>query len=152
MSGSTHGLELASDWKPTNWLKLQLGYTYLGFDLKVEADSLSSNLAEITEFVSPQHQFSIQSAININKDLQLNLWARYVDTLKASRDIRFSDMTVDEYLTLDANVVWRPMEKLELMLVGQNLLNSSHLEYVSEFSTPLTEIERSVYGKLTYRF
>lgn len=76
-----------------------------------------------------------------------------MDTLKASRDMRsFGDMNVDEYLTLDANVVWRPMDKLELMLVGQNLLNSSHLEYVSEFSTPLTEIERSVYGKLTYRF
>ncbi len=153
MSGSTYGLELASDWKPVNWLKFQFGYTYLGFDLEVEANSISSDLGEITEAISPQHQFSIQSAININKDLQFNLWARYVDALKASKDmLSINKMNVDAYLTLDANVSWRPVENLELMLVGQNLLDSSHLEYVSEFSTPLTEIERSVYGKLTYHF
>ena len=153
MSGSTYGLELASDWKPTNWLKFQLGYTYLGFDLEVEANSASSDLGEIQDAISPKHQVSIQSAINVNKDLQFNLWARYVDSLKASKDmLSINKMNVDAYLTLDANVSWCPVENLELMLVGQNLLNSSHLEYVSEFSTPMTEIERSVYGKLTYHF
>ncbi len=153
MFGSTYGLELASDWKAASWMKFEFGYTYLGFDLEVEANSISSNLGEITESVSPQHQFSIQSAININKDLQLNLWARYIDSLKASKDmLSINEMSVDAYLTLDANVSWRPVENLELMLVGQNLLNSSHLEYVSEFSTPMTEIERSVYGKMTYHF
>ncbi len=153
MSGSTYGLELASDWKPANWLKFQFGYTYLGVDLEIGANSTSANLPDITAAISPKHQFSIQSAINVNKDLQFNLWARYVDSLKASKDMRsVNEMKVDAYLTLDANVSWRPVENLELMLVGQNLLNSRHLEYVSEFSTPLTEIERSVYGKLTYHF
>jgi iron complex outermembrane receptor protein len=153
MSGSTYGLELASDWKPANWLKFQFGYTYLGFDLEVEANSFSSDLGEFQDAISPKHQFSIQSAVNVNKDLQFNLWARYVDSLTASKEmLSISKTIVDAYLTLDANVSWRPAENLELMLVGQNLLNSSHLEYVSEFSTPLTEIERSVYGKLTYYF
>jgi iron complex outermembrane receptor protein len=42
--------------------------------------------------------------------------------------------------------------KIELSLVGQNLLEGSHVEYVQEaFGLP-TEVVRSFYGKLTYRF
>lgn len=153
MSGSTHGLELASDWRPVNWLTFQLGYTYIGFDLTVNPEILSANLGEITEGNSPQHQISFRSTINIHQDLQLNLWGRYVDSLSTSKDIlSLGNRSVDEYVELDINVSWHPMDKLELMVVGQNLLNSSHLEYVSEFSTPSTEIERSVYGKMTYHF
>jgi len=153
MHGSTHGLELATDWKPVNWLKLQLGYTYIGFDLEADADSISSDLGEIVGEISPRHQVSFRSAFNINKDLQLNLWARYVGQLETLVAFSPSDsLPVDEYLALDANVSWRPVEKLELMLVGQNLLNSSRLEYVSEFSTPPTKVKRSVYAKLTCHF
>lgn len=153
MSGSTHGLELASDWRPVNWLTFQLGYTYIGFDLKADPGSLSANLGKITEGNSPKHQFSLRSTINVNQDLQLNLWGRYVDTLNTSKNIlSLGDTIVDEYLELDVTVSWHPTDNLELMLVGQNLLDSSHLEYISEFSTPSTEIERSVYGKLTYHF
>ncbi len=153
MHGSTYGLELVSDWQPVNWIKLQFGYTYLDFDLTVEETSFSQGLEASTEETSPQHQFSVNSAINISKELQLNLWVRYVDSLEGDKALdERENRTVDEYLTLDANVSWRPMERLELMLVGQNLLDSNHLEYVSEFSSPTTEIERSVYGKITYHF
>ena len=153
MSGSTHGLEVTSDWRPANWLTFQLGYTYIGFDLDVAPDSLSANLGKITEENSPQHQISLRSTINVNQDLQLNLWGRYVDSLSSSKDIlSLGNTSVDDYLELDINVSWHPADNLELVLAGQNLFNSSHLEYVSEFSTPATEVERSFYGKLTYHF
>jgi hypothetical protein len=38
------------------------------------------------------------------------------------------------------------------MLAGQNLVNNGQSQYRSEYSTPATEIERGVYGKLTWRF
>ena len=41
---------------------------------------------------------------------------------------------------------------LEVMFAGQNLFNSSQLEYIAEFITPPTEIERSVYIKVTWNF
>jgi len=153
MSGSTHGVELASDWKPASWLTFQLGYAYIGYDLTVAPDSLDPDLGKITEENSPQHQISLRSSININQDLQLNLWGRYVDSLSTSKAILSrGDTSVDDYLELDVNVSWYPVDSLELVLAGQNLFSSSHLEYVSEFSTPTTEIERSFYGKLTYHF
>ncbi len=151
MEGSTYGVELASDWKPVNWLKLGLGYTYIGFDLEVGVDS-SSDLGEITEKSSPMHQFSFQSSININEELLFNLWVRYVDKLESSKELLVQGSQVNEYLTLDANISWWLQKNMELILVGRNLVNSSHLEYISEFFTPPTEVGRSVYGKLTYHF
>ena len=59
---------------------------------------------------------------------------------------------IDDYVLFDANLSWSPTDKLEFMLVGQNLLNSSQLEYSAMLYSPATEIERSVYAKLTYRF
>ena len=59
---------------------------------------------------------------------------------------------IDGYVLLDANVIWTPNKHLELMLAGQNLLNSSQQQYRSEYSTPGTEIERGGYGKLTWKF
>jgi len=151
--GSTYGMELSSDWKPVDWMKLQLGYTYIDFDLRVEGDTFGLNADDAIAGKSPKHQISFRSAINLNNDLQLNLWLRYVDQLKAFNDgVTSEEVPVDEYLTLDVNVSWRPLENVELMLVGQNLLNSSQLEYISEFSTPPTEIERSVYAKVTYSY
>ena len=47
-------------------------------------------------------------------------------------------------------LAWQASEQLELALVGQNLLHDHHVE----FGTPEArgEIERSVYGKVTWQF
>ena len=57
---------------------------------------------------------------------------------------------VDSYFLLDANLLWKPRKGLEIMLAGQNLLNSSQLQYVSELITPPIKMERAVYGKVTW--
>ena len=59
---------------------------------------------------------------------------------------------MDAYFNLDANLIWKPRKDLEVMFAGQNLFNSSQLEYIAEFITPPTEIERSVYIKVTWNF
>jgi iron complex outermembrane receptor protein len=41
---------------------------------------------------------------------------------------------------------------VELSLVGQNLLDNQHLEYIQETFTQATEVQRSVYGKVVWEF
>ncbi len=136
-------------------MKFEFGYTYIDFDLTDDTAASSSDYAKTVAGLSPEHQLSLRSAIDISKDIQANIWFRYVDKLEESTKpgsvVQVDGLVVD-YLTLDANVSWNIRKGLELMLVGQNLLDSSHLEYVSEFSTPPTEIPRSIYCKLTFQF
>ena len=52
---------------------------------------------------------------------------------------------VDDYLTMDARVAWRPNQNLELNLTGRNLLSSSHLEAIGDIWAVPAEVPRSLY-------
>ncbi len=70
---------------------------------------------------------------------------RYVDDLK--------NLGIGDYVELDARLAWRPRKDLEIALVDRNLLDSEHEEYddVITLAVP-TQIQRGVYGKITWRF
>jgi len=59
---------------------------------------------------------------------------------------------IDSYFTLDLRLAWRPNDKVEIALVGQNLLDDEHPEFVQESFTMPTEVECGVYGKITWKF
>jgi len=73
---------------------------------------------------------------------ELDGWLRHVDELPSP--------LVNAYTELDVHLGWRPSERLELALVGQNLLHARHVEFAP---SPLVEaVQRSVFGKLTWHF
>ncbi|UCF90633.1 MAG: TonB-dependent receptor [Desulfobacterales bacterium] len=144
MEGETYGVELAADWRPFDWWRLQAAYTYLQMELKLDADSGDSQ-SERAEDEIPHHQASLRSSLELPANLEMDLWLRYVDELPAQN--------VDDYVTPDVRVGWKPIKNLEVSLVGQNLLENHHPEFRPEIlDTPAAEIERSVYGKITWRF
>jgi len=143
MEGETYGVELAANWQALDWWRLQAAYTYLQIQLHLAGDS-ECILAEKIEGESP-HKISFRSFMELFRDLEFDLWVRYVDNLP-SQDI-------GSYIALDARLSWRLFNDLELSVVGQNLLDSDHPEFLSDMlATPLTEVERSVYGKITWSF
>ena len=77
--------------------------------------------------------------------MELDLWARYVDRLPA--------FDISSYVTIDARLAWMPTDGLEVALVGQNLIDDQHPEFEPEFlGTVATEVQRSVYAKITWQF
>ena len=149
--GESFGVELAVDWRARDWWRLQVAYTFLRVQLRF--DENSSSFVNTLEGTSPAHQVSIRSSIDLLQTLQLDLWMRYVDTLPRLNVTNLQvDSRVDDYLTLDVRLGWQPIPRLELSLVGQNLLESRHLEYIPEAFPFPTEVERGVYGKVTWRY
>jgi iron complex outermembrane receptor protein len=60
---------------------------------------------------------------------------------------------VPAYTRLDSQLTWRPEERLELSLVGQNLLSDRHWEFDYNLqSVNSTEVKRSVFAKVTWKF
>jgi iron complex outermembrane receptor protein len=53
---------------------------------------------------------------------------------------------------LDLRLGWQPTKNLELSLVVQNALDNQHAEAGRTVGIGPTEIQRSFYGKLTWRF
>ncbi len=145
MDGYSRGLELALDWRHSDYFNLKTSYTYFKMELSMDKGSLDPT-SENAEDFSPRHQISLRPSLNLREDLDVDLWARYVSSLPG--------LNVRGYVTLDVRLAWRPMEHLEISLVGQNLLDPQRLEYVENKYLPIlnTEVQRSVYGKLAWTF
>ena len=144
MDGKTFGIELAADYRPLDWWRLKTAYTYLAIDLNTENGSTIGQ-EQLDEGSYPHNQVALQSTMDLNENLELDLQARYVDS--------FSVQNVDSYIAVDARVAWKPTNNFEMALVGKNLFDRAHPEFEPQFLyTTLTEVERSVYFKITLFF
>ena len=144
MEGETYGVEFAVDWRPSDWWRLHATYTYLQIQLRLDEDSLDP-FGEWQEGMSPRNQFSLRSSMNLGEKFDLDIWLRFVDELSA--------IHMDGYTTMDVRLAWKPIAGLELSVAGQNLLDDRRPGFTPEIITTLpTEAERSVYGKITWRF
>lgn len=155
MDGHSLGIELSAQWQPLNWLSAELNYSYI----KVSANphgypaGVNSVSATVAEDSSPRHQIFLHTAIDISNSVRLNLQGRYTDALDTpSQTSYWTQQSIDAYFELDANICWQINESLALQLVGQDLLDSRHLEFVSESFVPATEIGRSIYAKLSWEY
>ena len=133
------GVELAATWKITDKWRLQGQYTFLQMNLH---PSLS------VERQSPQNQFYLRSSWDLPGNVQFDIIGRYVDNLAGFTP------GIPGYVTMDARLAWRPRERLEIAIVGQNLLDNHHPELGTSplVRSPLVEVERSIYGQVTWQF
>jgi len=148
--GKSHGLEVAVNWHPTEWWRLQANYSYLSTTEKINSGSTDVLSVGTVEGTTPKHQFSIRSSMDLNRDLSLDFWVRYVDKLSATS---FADPPViPAYSSVNARLAWRPKDNVELSIVGLNLLNDHHLEFAGENIVTLTEVERSIFAQVRWEF
>jgi len=136
--GEVWGGELSVGYQVTGWWRLQGGYNYIHKNLWPTSGSATPSVREGDD---PQNQFSAQSSMDLPAHFQFDIMARYVDTLPSP--------SVPSYFTFDVRIA-RQFKHLELSIVGQNLVDDHHPEFGPLASRQ--EIERSVYGKVTWRF
>jgi iron complex outermembrane receptor protein len=146
----THGVEIAVDWSPLPWWRIQPIYSYLSLTSSSTSGSpVSIANAQLLNGSDPQHQWSLRSSMSLTDRQQFDLWLRYVSKL-GDRSVSFS---IPAYTTLDLRYAWRPTRDLELSVVGQNLLDNQHPEFVpSLLPGQALEIERGVYLKANWQF
>ena len=144
LKGRTYGLEVVADYQPYDWWRIQGAYSWLRMDLKLDPGS-SDTLSEQIERESPVNQWTLRSSTDLGDGFEFDLWLRYVDDIPA--------FEISSYLTLDARLGWRANKNFDLSLVGRNLLDPRHGEYVQFVSfDELHEVLREVYLMAEWRF
>ena len=93
----------------------------------------------LTEGSTPRHSVSLHSLMDLPHHTEIDPVLRYVSGLPAQN--------TPHYMELDIRAAWHVTPRLELALVGQNLLHAHH----PEFGTT-SELERDVYGKVTWEW
>jgi iron complex outermembrane recepter protein len=139
--GTTKGIEIAPEYRPTSFWRLRGSYSYLMMDIRRAPGSTDVGTAPGIEGASPKHQVVVQSSFDISKSLSLDLTYRYVSVLFAQN--------VPAYSTGDVRLGWRFSRQFEIAFVGRNLIQPSHPEFAGD-PGPLVGIKRSAYAKLTW--
>lgn len=146
--GKTYGLEFTGNYQVSHSWSLHAGYTFLREHLRVKPGQ-SDYTAARNETADPEHQFSIRSSLTLPWRAELSAGLRWVDTLQTNNGP--TPGTVPSYFEFDTRLAWHASDRLELSVVGQNLLHGHHPEF--GFPDPTrVEIQRSVYGKLAWRY
>ena len=146
MSGETYGLELASQWQVRPGWRLNASYSWLEMQLHLDSNS-TDTASRASENASPTSKAAIWSAVDLGHNLQFDAALRYTG------DIEVNGVDIDSYVEADLRIGWEVRPGLELSLIGQNLLDSQHPEFLPDFiSTQATEVERSIYGRVAWSF
>ena len=124
LEASSQGAELALDWHPTEWWRLQGAYTWFKMSGVRNGDPANDEATTRLEGTVPRQQASLRSSMNIGSAHQFDAWLRHVGGLT------FSD--VPAYTELDLRYAWRVARGVEVSVVGQNLLHARHTEFISE--------------------
>jgi iron complex outermembrane receptor protein len=141
-TAEAYGVETVLNWRASDTLSISANYGYLELELDgpPEGEAFDSEAAEGR---APHNQASVRAQWDATGRLALDGTVHYVDELP--------NYGIESYVRVDARLGWGLTDKLEFELVGQNLFEESHREFgaVSEINSTL--IERSVFGRLTWR-
>lgn len=141
----THGLEVAADWQPTASWRIQAHYSQLHLSSQRLMDAAAGIAQDKLEGRVPRHRASLRSSWTLADGSHLDLWLKSTSQLKNPQ--------VPAYTTMDLRYAFKVGEKVELTVVGQNLLDQRHPEFVSDYlPVRSTEIGRSLLVKATWRY
>ena len=125
--GHTTGVELVTHMQlHERWL-VHAGYTGQRVALKPLPESRDTTNARL-EADDPAHMFSIRSYLNLPYDLELDGFFRAVGKLRASG--------LPGYGELDMRFGWRLSQRLDVSLVGRELLHDRHAEFLGGSPQP----------------
>jgi iron complex outermembrane receptor protein len=127
---------------------LRASYDFINEDIRIQEGGQDFNNA-LNETADPRHRVSLRSSMNLSRTVEFDAAYRWIDSFIYNN--AGVEEEVDAYGELQARIGWHVSPKLEVSVVGQNLLHESHLEYVISGSNPRAEVQRGVYGKIALR-
>ena len=142
--GETYGMELTAQWRPLDSWKLTANYSLLHMQMQPDGGAASSS-------GSPQQQVSLRSYLELPWNMELNCAAYFVDQL-APFQLSGNYFDIPAYFRADIGLIWHASSSLDVGIWGYNLLDGSHPEFTNQNNRQITEVPRSIMGKLTWRF
>ncbi|OFV94250.1 MAG: hypothetical protein A3F68_08580 [Acidobacteria bacterium RIFCSPLOWO2_12_FULL_54_10] len=146
LQGHTLGGELGSVVQVRSWWQLRASYAYVSLHLERKEGSRAINEGT-SEANDPKHRFSFRSNMNLPHRVELDFWLRSISG--RPNPVPVTAARLPGYATFDIRLGWRPLNNLELSIVGQNLPEEQHAEFPAAVQE---EIQRGVYGKVVWTF
>jgi iron complex outermembrane recepter protein len=143
IEGEIYGVEAWAEYRPFDFWLLSAGVNFVEEDLRLKPDSTDPvGVDNDTLRNDPDYIWKLGSRFDLPGNFELDLNWRRVAELPAP--------VVPAYSELDVRFAWLATERLELSVVGRNLLNDLHPEYGA--AAVRSEYERNVFGQVRWQF
>lgn len=141
LNARTSGIEATVLYQPLSRVFIKAGYRYL--DLVLTKDPGSRDFRNgLFEANDARHVGTLTVRTNVGRGFEFDTTLRYASGL--------SRPTMKGYATVDLRFGWAPSAAWDISLIGRNLTDSRHSEFVATNSSN-EEIARSVALKVTWR-
>jgi iron complex outermembrane recepter protein len=144
--GRADGVELQTVLSPTSRWRLTGTYSYVS--LHLQPRGLDLNRGKLLERATPRHQLGLRSSIDLPAGFEMDAQLRGVTAVESSPQIPAGER-IPGYAELDVRLAWNDGDRIELSLVGQNLLHDHHAELAT--ASFGGEVERAVYARVVYQ-
>jgi iron complex outermembrane recepter protein len=140
------GTEFFVNWNVSHRWKLSPGFSLIRMKL---APATSGNVSQTVTVAdnTPEHQFQVRSSLDLTRRLE---WDASVGYAGALREAGFGP--TPGYARVDTRLGWKVGEFVEISIAGQNLLTPRHVEFPDLYPVQHRQVERSIFGKVTWRF
>ena len=138
-----YGAEIFANWNVTSRWRLSPGFSAIHMHIGLDPSSLGT-VSEGLEGDTPKCRFQFRSLLRLPHNLDWDSSLYFV--------ARLPDQGIPQYTRVDSRLGWRLGEFVELSVVGQNLLRPQHFEFANAYQVYSTQVKRSVYAKITWRF
>ncbi len=138
------GGEVELSFLPIDRLRVTASYSFLVINEQLPAPAISFPLTTRQNDSDARNQVVIRSFLQLPWDVEFDSALYWVDGLEGvTQTLRFDNVT--QYFRVDLRLGWRPIEHLEVSLVGQNLADGRHAEYFDVQGNQASQIPRSGY-------
>jgi iron complex outermembrane receptor protein len=140
------GTEFFMNWNVSNRWKLSPGFGLIRMNWAPDAFGNVSRGEPVIDN-TPKRQFQVRSSLDLTRRLE---WDASVEYAGALRDAGTGPTR--GYARVDTRLGWKVGELVEISIAGQNLLTPRHAEFPDFYPVHHTLVERSIFGKITWRF
>lgn len=145
MRGETHGVEAFATWKITSRWTLTPACAFEEIHLHLDPSSQDKMSVAADQGSTPRQWARVGSHLALIHALAWDASATFVG--------RLANPAVASYTRIDSQFTWHLREHLFASLVGQNLAQDHHIEFLNTGGTGFSNyMKRSGYVKLTWRF
>jgi iron complex outermembrane receptor protein len=141
LHGHSAGVELGINVQPLTAWRTHVGYTYLNTD--ITRDEGSRDVGQgVSEANDPHHVLSLRTSVDLGRAIEIDAFVRRVGALP--------NPAVPAFTEVNARIGWRPTTRVDIALIGQDLVHARHPEFGVDSPARL-EFERAVRVVMTLR-
>jgi iron complex outermembrane receptor protein len=148
LNDNSTGANIIASVQPRPWLRLTGSYTRLAHRISLDPGSRDV-YSGLFETIDPENMVDLQVRLDLPRGIEFDAMGRHVGALP---QIVSQIPGTPAYNELTVRAGWRASNRLEVSIVGRDLLHESHVEFISPTSPRITRLERAIFTRVTVAF